>query len=112
MNVHSILSGIHCKGKIWEKLQVLFWIPALRSATAGMTSLVAGLIIYVGCRIIVEINGSVQFKISGFSASNAFCGPLQAAASYTATQSERNSLIRWLDIHILILYINTPTVEQ
>ena len=44
MNVHSMLSGTHCKGKIWEKLQVLFWIPALRSATAGVTSIGAGLI--------------------------------------------------------------------
>ena len=44
MNVHSMLSGIHCAGKIWEKLQGFYWIPALRSARAGMTCLVAGLI--------------------------------------------------------------------
>ncbi len=47
---------------------------------------------YGGCQTIMEIKGCVQFKISEISASNVFCRPLQAAASYAVTQSERNSL--------------------
>jgi hypothetical protein len=34
-----------------QKSQGFFWIPALRSAAAGMTSLVAGLIIETGLGI-------------------------------------------------------------
>ena len=65
-----------------------------------------------GCQTIVEIKGSVQFKISGISASDAFDRPLGGAESNTVIQSERNSLFGWLDIQLRILYIHTSMMGQ